>query len=203
MSRIETTMSLSDHPLRNIADSVHDFSTLRRLQRHCGDQSSTTARGESTESSARLSVGERQPKTADAAQSHQDVDLPLLSSKALDNSHGETAGSLLAWWLPELASAAMSTALLISTVIVLKVYDGQQATGLRLPRFLTLNGLIAILATLNRAFLTAPVCSAMAQEMWLFFANESDKKVSSCQGSLVDVELYFDASTGIGAVSCS
>jgi hypothetical protein len=37
----------------------------------------------------------------------------------------------------------------------------------------------------------------MAQEMWLLFANESEKKVSSCQGNLVDVELYFDATTGI------
>ena len=76
------------------------------------------------------------------------------------------------------------------------MYDGHDATALGLPYSLTLNGLIAAMATVNRAFLNAPLCSVIMQEMWIFFALEAERPASACRSRVIDIELFAKASTG-------
>lgn len=82
---------------------------------------------------------------------------------------------VMGWWIPEIIASALSVASFASIVIVLLVYDRRAVTGLNMPSGLTLNGIIALLATVGRVCLGAPVCSGLLQEMWLFFARESRK----------------------------
>jgi hypothetical protein len=103
--------------------------------------------------------------------------------------------AVFAWWKPELFASFLSIASFISIVVVLSIYDGVALTELNLPKSLTLNSVIAALATVNRACLMTPVCSALFQQMWLYLAKESKGERSPrCQ--LRDLELYADASTG-------
>ena len=76
----------------------------------------------------------------------------------------------------------------------LRAFDGRAADDIHLPRYLTLNGLIAAIATLNKTCLTIPVYSAMMQETWLYFASEARK--IPCRSRLHGMELYTNASTG-------
>lgn len=102
--------------------------------------------------------------------------------------------AIIWWWIPELAASALSVICILCIAIVLRIYDGRVATDLYLSGSLTLNGLIAALATFNRACLTAPVCSAIMQEMWIYFANESEKE--NCASRLKDLDIFHKASTG-------
>jgi hypothetical protein len=103
---------------------------------------------------------------------------------------GKTATyfSVFAWWKPELFASLLSVVTLGCIIAVL-------LTELDLPRYLTLNGVVAALATVNRACLNTPVCSALLQQMWLYLAKESKVK-GSPRSRLRDLELYTDASTG-------
>lgn len=101
---------------------------------------------------------------------------------------------LLACWYPELIASMLSVASLICLVLVLKIYDRRPILNLGLPSPLTLNGIIAALATVNRAFLTAPTCAALMQEMWLFFIREGKRK--PCRSRLKEIDMFFNASTG-------
>ena len=99
---------------------------------------------------------------------------------------------LLVWWLPEIVASIMSAALFAAIVGVLRRFDGRGLAEVSLPAHLTLNGLIAALATLNRAFLVAPVGSALMQELWLFYAAEAHKVAPSSR--LIDLKAYDEAS---------
>jgi len=103
--------------------------------------------------------------------------------------------STLAWWLPELFASALSVVSLCSIVGILYMFDGRAAADVHLPRYLTLNGLIAAIATINRACLTTPVCSAMMQEMWLYFARESKRATSKSR--LQDLDIFAEASNSV------
>lgn len=107
--------------------------------------------------------------------------------------------AVISWWIPELIASACSIASFAAIVIVLKVYNLHAVDRLNLPNGLTLNGIIALLATLGRACLCAPVCSGILQEMWLYLARESRR---SCPKSRVqDLELFTSASYGtVGSV---
>jgi hypothetical protein len=123
------------------------------------------------------------------------TDLP--NDKTTEPTKGKAATYLavLAWWKPELFASFLSIASFVSIVVVLRIYDGVALTELNLPRSLTLNSVIAALATVNRACLMTPVCSALFQQMWLYLAKESkEQRLPRCQ--LRDLELYADASTG-------
>lgn len=102
--------------------------------------------------------------------------------------------NVIGWWIPEIVASAVSVASFASIVIVLLVYDRRAVAGLDMPSGLTLNGIIALLATIGRVSLCAPVCSGLLQEMWLFFARESKRPVP--ESRLRDVELFFKASYG-------
>lgn len=102
---------------------------------------------------------------------------------------------VLTWWFPELFASLISIALFYCTIVILLIHDGVLLTELRLPNSLTLNGVVAALATANRACLSTPVCSGLLQQMWIYLAEEST--VKGAPGvRLRDLELYTEASTG-------
>ena len=102
-----------------------------------------------------------------------------------------TLATTLRWWLPELVASFMSVASLLAIVAVLAVYDGHSLDSLNLPRQLSLNGLVAILATLHRMFLAVPLGSLINQEGWLHFAK--NKRPASY---LRDLPRFDDAAKG-------
>lgn len=103
--------------------------------------------------------------------------------------------AIFAWWIPELFASLFSVIALGCTIGVLSHYNGSLLTEIDLPKHLTLNGVVAALATVNRACLNTPVCSALLQQMWLYLAKESEAKKSPAS-HLRDLELYTDASAG-------
>jgi hypothetical protein len=114
---------------------------------------------------------------------------------SLGPARGNTYFEVCSWWIPELFASLLSVVTLGCIIAVLRTYNGSLLTELDLPRYLTLNGVVAALATVNRACLNTPVCSALLQQMWLYLATESKVK-GSPRSRLRDLELYTDASTG-------
>ena len=110
-------------------------------------------------------------------------------------SKGKTSLSFLSWWLPEILTTFISLATFLAVVIVLRTYEGRGTTDLRLPNHFTLNGIIAAIATLNKAFLMAPVASAIAQELWLYYATEAQK--TNCSSRLQAMNTFDSASRGV------
>lgn len=101
----------------------------------------------------------------------------------------------LAWWTIEILAMLLSIVSMIAIVIVLRVYDGRAVLELKLPAGLTLNAIIAALATVSRAALIVPVAATLMQELWLFFASESTK--TTCSSRLSDLDAYDSASRGL------
>ena len=97
----------------------------------------------------------------------------------------------LRWWIPELLASLMAVISLLAIDAVLNVYDGHTLTSLALPHSLSLNSLVAILATLNRMFLTVPLASCISQEGWLLFAKKRTRS-----RRLQDLASYDDAAKG-------
>lgn len=103
-------------------------------------------------------------------------------------------GETIRWWIPEILASLLSLASLIAIITILLVYDRRAVADLSFPTGLTLNAIIAILATVGRAGLGVPVCSGILQEMWLYLSTQSAKgHPESC---LNDIELFFRASYG-------
>ncbi|KAK3117661.1 hypothetical protein LTR53_000790 [Teratosphaeriaceae sp. CCFEE 6253] len=124
-----------------------------------------------------------------------DVDeIPLVDYPHKDVVHAarrrRSCLSIFVWWWPELLSSLFSVLTLISIIVLLRIYDRKAPTSLHLPRYLTLNGITAALATLNRAFMVAPVGSAIMQEVWLLFSSAQQNT------TLHDLVLYDAASRG-------
>lgn len=98
------------------------------------------------------------------------------------------------WWIIEILAMSISIASLVAIVIVLRVYNGRAVLELNLPNGLTLNAIIAALATVSRAALMVPVASTIMQELWLFFAKEAEK--TTCSSRLSHLDLFDSASRG-------
>ena len=106
----------------------------------------------------------------------------------------DRAGMLMLW-LPEIAASLLAVGFLIAIVVVLLVYENQLLAEIHLPRYLSLNGLIAIFATLNRVCLAVPLGSSISQEVWIYLAsNETQQRARS---SLRDLTLSDAASRGL------
>lgn len=97
-------------------------------------------------------------------------------------------------WIPELLASLLSVIALLAIVIVLKIYDGRPVDDVGLPRYLTLNGLIAAISTFDRVFLVIPVGSALSQEAWLWFAKNND--MARPKSRLRDLDRSDSASRG-------
>ena len=91
-------------------------------------------------------------------------------------------------------SSWISIAALIALVIVLRTYNGRGLDDLRLPSWLSLNSLVALIATINRVALVAPVEAAMIQEVWLWFSSTRDGE--EARSRLEDLEIFDEASRG-------
>ncbi|KAJ9604775.1 hypothetical protein H2200_010890 [Cladophialophora chaetospira] len=117
-------------------------------------------------------------------------------SDPIKSSHRTHAGrvSFLRWWLPEIFASVLSVACLVCIVIVLHQYDGRGLDEIDFPTGLTLNGVVALLATINRVALMIPVGSTLSQEAWLWFSPAAQHK--ACRTRLVDLELSDNASRG-------
>ncbi|TKA62695.1 hypothetical protein B0A55_10533 [Friedmanniomyces simplex] len=122
-------------------------------------------------------------------------DVPLLKDGLNSDKYRREERSsrlwLIAWWAPEIVASLLSIALFASIVGILRKFEGRGISEINLPH-ITLNGFIAALATLNRAFLVAPLGSAVMQELWLFYAAESRKKTPTSR--LIDLKAYDEAS---------
>ena len=114
--------------------------------------------------------------------------LPKTAVADYDRVPQRSTLSDLRWWLPELFASSLAFASLVSIIVVLRAYRGRDIQDVQLPRYLTLNGLIAILATISRAALMVPVGSVMSQECWLWLSNS--------RGLLGDIEHFDVASRG-------
>lgn len=114
--------------------------------------------------------------------------LPKIAAADQDRVQKRSTLSDLTWWLPELFASSLAFASLVSIVAILRAYRGRDIQDVQLPRHLTLNGLIAILATISRTALMVPVGSVMSQECWLW--------LSESRGLLVDIERFDLASRG-------
>lgn len=128
------------------------------------------------------------PSTAEKPLPHGDT--PRKSRRLPAN----TVISAIRWWLPEILCSVVSILSFISTVIVAHVYNGKNSQDLGLPDGLSLNGLISILSTINRAALMVPVGSVMSQELWLWLSSKRRRK--GHHALLGDLEKSDAASRG-------
>ena len=94
-------------------------------------------------------------------------------------------------WIAEIACVAIGILLIIALCVVLRNYDGEPA-----PRFgeafgtaLTLNTVVAIIATAAKASLLLPVAECVSQQKWFWFERDGR--------SLEDMSTFDSASRGI------
>ena len=100
------------------------------------------------------------------------------------------------WWTLELLSEAVALAGLMTIIVLLLHYRGQPLSAWHSSRF-TLNGVIALIATITKAALMLPVSSAIGQRKWLWFLPR--ERLNAQQGnprSLGSFEAFDEASRG-------
>ena len=101
----------------------------------------------------------------------------------------------LRWWLPEIFATVLSLASLIALIVLVCVYRGHSIEQVQLPISLTLNGLVAMLSTINRAALMVPVGSVLSQEVWLWLSGSSNRSTHQ-RSRLRDLETSDNPSRG-------
>lgn len=136
------------------------------------------------------------PPAGHDAQSHglATKEITTISQQDASVSRQRARLDVVGWWIPEIIASTLSVASFASIVVVLLIYDRHAVAGLNMLSGITLNGIIALLATVSRVGLCAPVCSGLLQETWLFFARESRRTIPKSR--LRDFELFFKASYG-------
>ncbi|KAF3810383.1 hypothetical protein GCG54_00000429 [Colletotrichum gloeosporioides] len=102
-----------------------------------------------------------------------------------------SSGSFLRWWYFEILSCGFATICLIAQVVVLSLYDGKLQDSWT-AQSLTLNGLIAILATFCRSALMVPIAACLAQSKWNAMSGRNGDY------RLEDVAAFEAASRGMG-----
>lgn len=102
--------------------------------------------------------------------------------------------SYVKWWWPEVLALLCSLISFASIIGLAKHFRGHGLQRTGLPAGLTLNSLIALLATISRAALLIPVASALFQEafIWLYM----DRQRPSRDGQLRDLEVSHEAAQG-------
>jgi hypothetical protein len=96
--------------------------------------------------------------------------------------------SLLHWWYLDIIAAATSLASLAAIIGVLLAYDGKSQEEWA-SDVLTINGLVAILATVCRGTFMTTVASILSQEKWNRFSGSTNK--------FEDFVLFDEASRGL------
>lgn len=117
------------------------------------------------------------------------------SSKSPSVHHATTALPLLSslrWWYFEITSLALAIACLAAIFVILLVYDGRRQDSWT-SEILTLNGCIALLATLCRTLSMVAVAAGVAQGKWISMSARGDPAVA---GHLSLFALFEDAAKG-------
>ena len=184
-----STSRTSGHGRSTSRTSGHGRS-VSRTSGHGRSTSQTSGHGRSaSQTSGHFSIGPTSiPTDLDTDNGHT----ALIASDASRTKPSRS--SFLRWWFLEIVASIISVASLLSTVIVLRHYDGLNVNDLNLPSSITLNGIIAVIATLNRVALMVPVGSAMSQEAWLWFSSVAHK--DTCRSRFLDLDLSDAASRG-------
>lgn len=76
------------------------------------------------------------------------------------------------WWYMELVASLLSVGSFVAIAFLLLQSRGSPPDNDYLLPSLTLNGLVALLATIARAALMVPVASALSQDIWLAFSEK-------------------------------
>ncbi|RAK81764.1 DUF3176 domain-containing protein [Aspergillus fijiensis CBS 313.89] len=92
-------------------------------------------------------------------------------------------------WSPEVLAAFVSLSSFSILIVILHHYDGVSATTWPFGA-LTLNSLVAVLATATRAALLALLSSALSQGKWLWYTGKDKKR------RLRDIDVFDQASRG-------
>ena len=103
--------------------------------------------------------------------------------------------SVLRWWIPEIIASIISVGSLIGIAFFLRAYDGVGIDDIKLPYSLSINGVVALLATVNRVALMIPIGSGLSQEIWLWFST-TDRGGKTRGRRLRDLSRSDDASRG-------
>ncbi|OHF01862.1 hypothetical protein CORC01_02740 [Colletotrichum orchidophilum] len=110
----------------------------------------------------------------------------------LDSEEATPIYSILRWWYLEIGCCFLAMASLVSQAVVLWQYDGKPQDSWP-STTLTLNGLIAILATVCRATFMITVGAILSQSKWNHFSGRGK---SAGYRRLDDFGLFDDASRG-------
>lgn len=95
------------------------------------------------------------------------------------------------WWWQEIACGLVALASFTAEVVILQRYDGKPIESWP-STVLTLNGMVAILATLCRAGFMLAVAACMSQARWNSFSGRDDQKYHR----LGDFQVFDEASRG-------
>ena len=141
-------------------------------------------------------VGYRPTKSSNASTSPIGLlgkrsDTNHVESTALSQTNRRKILDTMLWWWPELFATAVSIVAMLAIAFVALHYRGQGVVTVSLPSRLTLNSLIALLATVARACLLVPVASTLSQEVWLALSE-----VGSTKTRLRDLNASEYASRG-------
>lgn len=103
--------------------------------------------------------------------------------------------SIFLAWLPEIAALIMALTCLLTIYVVLRKNKGREVASLNISGRLTLNGAVAILATILRVSLLVPVASAVSQEIWLWMIQNGSR--THPRSRLGDISLSDAGSRGV------
>lgn len=107
---------------------------------------------------------------------YDNLDLtPTTAAEPRHRKPRDRSPNILRWWCTEILACVASILAIVVQVIVLRKYDGMPEDSWP-SKTLTLNGLIAILATACRGSLMVGVASALAQSRWTRFSHASLEK---------------------------
>ncbi|KAJ5620237.1 hypothetical protein N7510_004221 [Penicillium lagena] len=120
-----------------------------------------------------------------------------LARKRLSKHSGDTSSDRLelpAWiqninWMVETVSAFFAMISFTVLIVILKHYEGISPTAWPFAG-LTLNGLIAALATITRVALSILISSSLGQYKWLWYSQVSPRKMR-------DIDTFDQASRGV------
>ena len=87
-------------------------------------------------------------------------------------SFWKSTGIFFRWWYTELVASLLSVGSFAAIGLLLLRSRGSPPNDNYVLPSLTLNGLVALLATIARAALMVPVASALSQDIWLAFSEK-------------------------------
>ncbi|KAK3485120.1 hypothetical protein B0T13DRAFT_498598 [Neurospora crassa] len=132
------------------------------------------------------------PASGEKQRKHANRQSNVSTSSSKSDSKLSAIFSQNGTWTYETISMLVALGAVASIIAVLATYDGQPLPSW--PHWITLNAVIAILATVATASMSVPLSSGLGQLKWIRFKQG--------RAPLSDMEIYDDASRGaLGAVN--